>query len=168
MKPALRAALATALLLAATAAAAQHSPARPPGNLFDEPFFPLSHAIPGCAVPRGPWVTAEEAQADIHWRTQSGVSCYLAGKCRLMNSYQYDPGIAERVKATFERDGRFDDSSVWAHVQRRMVTLMGCVKNLEQAQLLKSTVSAIDDVTGVIDQLTVGTSAAPPYVIAPR
>ena len=83
------------------------------GNVFDEPFLALSSRVARCIHPRGPSWTAEQARADAHWRAQSGVSCYIAGKCRLMNSYMYDKGIAERVKATFERDERFADSSVW-------------------------------------------------------
>lgn len=157
----------TALLLLAAGVQAQ---AQPPteGNLFDEPFIRLSTALQNCPVPRGPWWTTEEARKDQHGRTQSGVSCWLAGKCRLSNSYLYDPGIAERVQATFERDGRFADSSVWAHVQRRFVTLMGCVEDEQQRSLLKASMQAIDDVVGVVDQLQVGTGASPPpYTVAP-
>lgn len=139
-------------------------PADAAGNLFDEPFFRLSSDMAACKPPRGPFLTMQEARADSHWRAQSGVSCYLAGKCRYMNSYQYDPEIAERVKQTFQRDQRFAGSSVWAHVQRRMVTLMGCVKDAEQANLLRDTVAAIDDVTTVIDELSVGESVRPKYV----
>jgi hypothetical protein len=137
------------------------------GNLFHEPFFQLSDKIASCKPPRGPWWTAEEAKADIHWRSQSGVSCYLAGKCRLMNSYLYDPDIAERVKAVFERDFRFEDSSVWAHVQRRFVTLMGCVKDESQKSALIAAMQGIDDVNQVIDQLTIGPAAAPKYTVRP-
>jgi hypothetical protein len=158
------------LLLAACAARAQAASAPAPlpsneaeGNLFHEPFFQLSARLPGCKPPRGPWWTAAEAQADIHWRANSGVSCYLAGKCRLMNSYQYDAGIAERVKATFERDFRFEDSAVWAHVQRRFVTLMGCVKDASQKSALVAAMQGIDDVNQVIDQLSIGASDTPPY-----
>jgi hypothetical protein len=170
--------LAVAHALAQPAQAAQRTPAAPAapaapvaqeGNLFDEPFLRLSAGLPACPVPRGPWWTAEEARKDQHGRSQSGVSCWLAGKCRLSNSSLYDPGIAERVQATFERDGRFGGSSVWAHVQRRFVTLMGCVKDEEQRSLLKAAVQAVDDVVGVVDQLQVGTAPAtpPPYPVAP-
>lgn len=160
------------LLLAACSATAQGASAPVPsgeaeGNLFHEPFFQLSRKLPGCKPPRGPWWTAAEAQADIHWRANSGVSCYLAGKCRLMNSYQYDSGIAERVKATFERDFRFEDSSVWAHVQRRFVTLMGCVKDESQKSALIAAMQGIDDVNQVVDQLSIGTTQTPKYTVAP-
>jgi len=160
------------LLLASWSAAAQGASApvpsgEPEGNLFREPFFQLSRKLPGCQPPRGPWWTAAEAQADTHWRANSGVSCYLAGKCRLMNSYQYDSGIAERVKATFERDFRFEDSSVWAHVQRRFVTLMGCVKDESQKSALIAAMQGIDDVNQVVDQLSIGVAETPKYTVAP-
>lgn len=154
--------IAAGLLLLSWGAHAQE-PAE--GNLFHEPFLQLSHKIDRCKEPRGPWVTAADVKADTHWRTNSGVSCYLAGKCRLMNSYQYDDGIAERVKATFERDGRFEESSVWAHVQRRLVTLMGCVKDESQKAALIAAMQGIDDVNQVIDQLGVGAEAAPRYTV---
>lgn len=171
MAPALMAALVAALgllpLPARAQASAPASAASAAGNLFHEPFFQLSHAIPGCAVPRGPWVTEEDVRKDAHWRAQTGVSCYLAGKCRYMNSYLYDDGIAERVRLTFERDPRFAGTSVWAHVQRRIVTLKGCVARDEQVDLLKSAMQGIDDVNTVITELSVGVAAQPPYVTAP-
>jgi hypothetical protein len=164
--PSQRIATITATLLLAGAPAFAEPPQE--GNLFNEPFLRLSSAIQDCPIPRGPWWTAEEARKDQHGRSQSGVSCWLAGKCRLSNAYLYDPGIAERVQATFERDGRFGDSSVWAHVQRRFVTLMGCVKDEQQRGLLKAAVGAVDDVVGVVDQLQVGTTASPPpYTVVP-
>ena len=172
----MRTAIVTSLLLLASwgalAQGASAPEAQPPsseaeGNLFHEPFLQLSRKIADCKPPRGPWWTAAEAKADIHWRANSGVSCYLAGKCRLMNSYQYDSGIAERVKAVFERDFRFEDSSVWAHVQRRFVTLMGCVKDESQKSALIAAMQGIDDVNQVVDQLSVGVSQAPRYTVAP-
>jgi hypothetical protein len=172
----MRHAIVTSLLLLASWAASTQSASAPEpqlpsgeaeGNLFHEPFLQLSRKIAGCKPPRGPWWTAAEAQADIHWRANSGVSCFLAGKCRLMNSYQYDPGIAERVKTTFERDSRFEDSSVWAHVQRRFVTLMGCVKDESQKSALIAAMQAIDDVNQVVDQLSIGVAETPKYVVAP-
>ena len=160
------------LILASFGALRQGAPAavdlptdEPVGNLFGDTFFPLSSKITDCKVPRGPWWTAAEAKADIHWRTQSGVSCYLAGKCRLMNSYLYDKDIAERVRATFERDARFEDSSVWVQVQRRLVTLMGCVKDEAQKSALIAAMQGIDDVNQVIDQLSIGPTPSPKYAV---
>ena len=155
--------LLVALLLAAAPCWSQ--PAE--GNVFDEPFFQLSAKVARCKPPRGPSWTAEQARADAHWRAQSGVSCFLAGKCRLMNSYMYDKGIAERVKATFERDERFQDSSVWAHVKRRIVTVMGCAKSDTQKGALLAAMQGIDDVNEVVDQLTIGPSESPPYEVKP-
>lgn len=136
------------------------------GNVFDEPFLALSARVAQCKRPRGPSWTAEESRADAHWRAQSGVSCFIAGKCRLMNSYMYDKGIAERVKATFERDERFEDSSVWVHVKRRIVTVMGCAGSESQKGALLAAMQGIDDVNEVVDQLTIGPSASPPYETA--
>lgn len=160
--------LAAASLVPAFAQAPSAAASEPAaGNLFHEPFFQLSHALPGCAVPRGPWVTTDDVRHDAHWRAQTGVSCYLAGKCRYMNSYLYDDGIAERVRQTFERDPRFANTSLWAHVQRRIVTLRGCVASADQVELLKSAMQGIDDVNSVLTELSVGASSQPPYATAP-
>lgn len=165
MKRALPALAAFALLPAAVADGIPADAA--PGNLFNEPFLALGQGMEKCPVPRGPWMTREQALRDSHWRAQSGVSCYVAGKCRLMNSYMYDAEIATRVKETFSRDYRFEGSSVWAHVQRRIVTLMGCVRDAEQAALITVSIQAVDDVIAVVPQFTVGPSESPPYEVAP-
>lgn len=151
------------LLLALALAAPAHGAQPVAGNVFDEPFLALSARVAQCKPPRGPSWTEEQARADAHWRAQSGVSCFIAGKCRLMNSYMYDKGIAERVKATFERDDRFEDSSVWVHVKRRIVTVMGCARSESQKGALLAAMQGIDDVNEVVDQLTIGPSGSPPY-----
>ena len=58
------------------------------------------------------------------------------------------------------QDGRFDDTSVWVLGERRLVTLMGCVQSPEQGRALEQAVGLVDDVMGVVNQLSVGT--APP------
>ena len=93
-----------------------------------------------------------------HVRAQHGTSCHLSGRCRLANSYLYDKEIIPRVVQYIRLDGRFNDTSVWVLGERRMVTLMGCVKSQEQAAALEKSVELVDDVMGVINQLAVGTA----------
>jgi hypothetical protein len=163
-----RAAEVLAAFAACTCQAASSSPqgqGGEQGNLFHEPFFPLSAQRQPCPEPRGPWWTAEEARADAHWRSQSGVSCHLAGKCRKVNSYLYDDEIAQRVRQVFERDDRLHDSTVWVHVQRRIVTVMGCVKDEAQRELWRAAMQGIDDVNAVVDQTALQGQPAP-YVLS--
>jgi hypothetical protein len=129
-------------------------------NYFDDPFVQVTSGIADCPVPPGPDITQAEMADLAHIRAQHGTSCHLSGRCRLANSYLYDKEIIPRVKQYIQLDGRFNDTSVWVLGQRRLVTLMGCVRSQEQAVALEKAVSLVDDVMGVINQLKVTASAA--------
>jgi hypothetical protein len=163
MKPVWR--LASVLVIAFGAGIAAPGPAQAQErtNHFDDPFVQASSALAGCPVPEGPLLTAAEVRAVEHERVQHGTSCYYSGRCRLPNSYLYDKEIIPRVAQSIQRDGRFDDTSVWVMGQRRIVTLMGCVQSREQAQAMESAVGLVDDVMTVVNQLMVGTRGRPPY-----
>jgi hypothetical protein len=152
-----------AMLLLATAAQAQVR-----RNAFDDPFLPVTSALPGCAVPRPPGFSEEEVRKEAHVRAQHGTSCYRVGRCRLPNSYLYDKEIIPRVQLYIRMDGRFDDTSVWILGERRLVTLMGCVRTKEQAEQMEKSVLLVDDVMGVVNYLMVGTSGKPKYEAAQR
>ena len=161
--PARRAFLLFAGLLLATAAQSQER-----RNAFDDPFLQATSALPGCPVPRPPGYTQAQVREEAHVRAQHGTSCYLSGRCRLPNSYLYDKEIIPRVQQYIRRDGRFGDTSVWVKGERRVVTLLGCVKTREQAQEMERTVGLIDDVMGVVNRLRVGTGGQPGYEVEPR
>ena len=143
-------ACAFAALLVPCAAAGQER-----RNAFDDPFVQVTAGRPGCPVPAGPGYTEEEVRKEAHVRAQHGTSCYASGRCRLHNSYLYDREIIPRVQRYLRQDGRFDDTSVWVLGQRRIVTLLGCVRSREQAQAMEDAVRLVDDVMGVVNQLTV-------------
>lgn len=149
-------------LALATGAAAQER-----RNYFDDPFLPVTSALPGCPVPRPPGMTEAELRDAAHVRAQAGVSCYTSGRCRLANSYLYDKEIAPRMVQYIHRDGRFEDTSLWIQVERRYVYLKGCVRTREQAEQLEKSVALVDDVMGVINELSVGTADKPRYATAP-
>ena len=149
-----------AMLLLAPAAVAQER-----RNAFDDPFLQVTSALPGCPVPRPPGYTEEEIRKEEHVRTQHGTSCYNSGRCRLPNSYLYDKEIIPRVQQYIRRDGRFDDTSVWVLGERRLVTLMGCVRTPAQAEAMEQSVRLVDDVMGVINLLSVGTHTTPRYPV---
>ena len=138
----------------------------PRRNAFGDPFLQVTSALPGCPVPRPPGFTEEEVRKEAHVRSQHGTSCYRAGRCRLPNSYLYDKEIIPRVQQAIRVDGRFDDSTVWVLGERRIVTLMGCVRTPQQAQEMERSVLLIDDVMGVVNQLMVGTLGKPRYELA--
>ncbi|MDE2607704.1 MAG: BON domain-containing protein [Burkholderiales bacterium] len=157
--------LAACLAAALAAAAATPALAQERRNVFDDPFLQVSSALPGCPVPRPPGYTPEEVRQEEHVRAQHGTSCYNSGRCRLPNSYLYDKEIIPRVRQFLQRDGRFGDTSVWVLGQRRIVTLMGCVKTPEQAAQMEQAAQQVDDVMGVVNELMVGTGGRPKYEV---
>lgn len=158
-----RAACLLAFVVVGAPAAAQTA-AR--SNVFGDPFVAVTHGLAGCPAPAGPLLTRAQATEQAHGRAQRGVSCYLAGRCRLANSYLYDREIVPRVQIAVTADGRFAGTSVWATGQRRWVWLQGCVADAGQAADLVALVRRLDDVEGVVDELMVGTTAKPPYETA--
>lgn len=124
--------------------------------------------MPGCPTPEGPLVTTEEARRETHWRAERGTSCFRSGRCRLPNSYRYDRDIFPRAVQFLRQDGRFEGASLWITVQRRWITVQGCVANAEQGAQLESALRQIDDVESVIGQWLVGTQGKPPYTVRPR
>jgi hypothetical protein len=132
-------------------------------NPFDDPFLRVTDGLGACPVPQAPAFTEEEFRAEAHDRSQRGVSCWMAGRCRLPNAYLYDKEIVPRVQKAIVADGRFAGTSVWALGQRRFVWLQGCVETPVQAAELERIVRNIDDVDGVQNQLMVGTQGTPPY-----
>ena len=149
-----------ALLLAGAAAAQERR------NVFDDPFVQVSAAMAGCPVPRPPGFTEDEVRKEAHVRAQHGTSCYRSGRCRLPNSYLYDKEIIPRAQQSLRLDGRFDDTSVWLLGERRIVTLMGCVRTQAQKDEIERTVRLVDDVMGVVNWLMVGTKEKPRYEVA--
>lgn len=153
------------LLLTVLAAASASAEER--RNAFGDPFLQVSSALTGCPVPRPPGYTEEEVRQQAHVRSQHGTSCYRVGRCRLPNSYLYDKEIIPRVQQVLRMDGRFDDTTVWVLGERRIVTLMGCVRTKEQSEQMEKAVMLVDDVMGVVNQLMVGTRGQPGYAVAP-
>jgi hypothetical protein len=132
-------------------------------NAFKDPFVSITTGLPQCPVPLGPAVTPAEFAEEAHWRSQRGVSCHTAGRCRLPNAYLYDAEIIPRVQLAITANGRFNATSVWAYGQRRWVYLQGCVNSAEESAELERIVKLIDDVESVINELSVGTAGPVRY-----
>jgi len=139
----------------ALVAAYETTAAQDKANFFNDPFIQATNGIASCPVPEGPVITEAQMRAQSHSRVERGTSCYQAGRCRLPNSYLYDKEIIPRVKKAIDADGGFVDTSVWAEGQRRWVWLKGCVRTQAQADNLERLIRSIDDVEGVINQLSV-------------
>ncbi|HEY2629422.1 MAG TPA: BON domain-containing protein [Usitatibacter sp.] len=124
-------------------------------NWYDDPFVRLTSGVAGCPVPEGPLMTLAESRTEGHVRSERGTRCYLEGRCRLPNSYQYDKGIMALVQKSVSGDARWKDTSVWALGQRRWIYLKGCVRSKQQSQDLERWVKGVDDVERVINELAI-------------
>jgi BON domain len=129
-------------------------------NPFNDPFIQLTRGLNHCATAIAPRYTAQEFAQLNHERTQRGVSCWLAGRCRLMSSYAYDAEIAERVQRAIAARSGFENTTVWMLGQRRHIWLKGCVNSEQQGRDLAKLIRQIDDVEGVFMELNVGANLA--------
>ncbi|MFO1325960.1 MAG: transporter [Rubrivivax sp.] len=158
-----RLALALALLWGAAAAAPADSLR---SNAFDDPFERATAGLPGCPVPEGPLLTADEVRQQAHGRSERGTSCYQAGRCRLPNAYRYDREIMPRALRVLRQDKRFGDSSIWLLGQRRWLWVQGCVRSDAQGRAIEAALRQVHEVEAVVGQWMVGTTARPPYAVA--
>lgn len=144
-----------AATLGAATACAGETRTEERANFFGDPFVQITKGIVECPVPQGPEITRDEMLRETHYRSERGLRCYQAGKCRLSSSYMYDKDIIARVEKAIHVDGRFADTSIWAEGQRRWVWLKGCVRRPEDAKAAVQLVREIDDVERVFDGLQV-------------
>ena len=124
-------------------------------NAYDDPFLEVTRGMPSCVEPRPPVTSPEQARMEAHLRSERGTRCYLDGRCRLPNSYLYDPEIIPRVRKAILATGKYGDTTVSVFGQRRWVFLLGCVRSKAQSQALENLVKGIDDVERVVNQLSV-------------
>jgi hypothetical protein len=136
-------------------------------NWFNDPFFELSHAFPGCPVPLGPLMTRAQMEDDAHYRVERGTTCWLAHKCSKPNSYLYDADIAKAIRTQFKDDASLAGTSLWITVQRRFVYAEGCAGAQFDRAALERRLAAISDVEQVFVRVSADPHAPPPYKTMP-
>ena len=132
-------------------------------NWFDDPFFQVRSGAPACPVPLGPLTSETEMRKQTHYRSERGTRCWLAGQCRLPNSYLYDAQIADAVRARFGSTKAWRDASLWVTVQRRIVWIDGCVSPSYKAGRLENLVRSVPDVELVVVNVSRGGNEPAPY-----
>ena len=124
--------------------------AEPLKNHYNDPFVQVTHALPACPQPRGPFMTEREAQMEAHPRIERGTSCFMAGKCSEPNAYRYDARIAKTAQVAVVKalrsDPRLARSSVWLTVQRRFVFVQGCVAGRVQIARWQALIKTVPEV----------------------
>ena len=143
-------------LLAASPVPVRADDAR--ANRGNDPFLHVSSAVADCAAPRGPFETEQEWLDEAHYRIERGNSCWIAGRCRLSNSYDYDREIAESVTRRLNSLNASmqwrEKTSLWLTIQRRFVYLDGCVARDFDKTGFVSALGETADVEKVIDRTT--------------
>jgi hypothetical protein len=128
-------------------------------NRGNDPFMHVSNAVAHCAAPRGPFETQQEWLGEAHYRIERGNSCWIAGRCRLSNSYDYDKEIADSVTRRLNSLNASmqwrEKTSLWLTLQRRFIYIDGCVtRDFDRAHFVAA-LSETADVERVIDRMTV-------------
>jgi hypothetical protein len=119
-------------------------------NWFNDPFFQVRNGAPACPVPVGPLSTEAEMRQQTHPRSERGTRCWLAGQCRLANSYLYDAAIGDAVRDRFSSTRAWREASLWVTVQRRIVWVEGCVSPSYKMGTLDNLVKKVPDVELVV------------------
>lgn len=159
------------ITVAAIISPAQIVHAQSPGNYGNDPFVRVSSAIAGCPEPAGPRVSQDAWKREAHHRIEEGNHCYMEGRCRLPNAYQYDHEIAESLTRRLDDLRRtlpaWQNSSLWITVRGRWLTVQGCVPpGFDHAAFLAA-MRQIPDVEKVIDQTTATPARGVPYARYP-
>jgi hypothetical protein len=142
-------------------------------NRGNDPFFRISNALAECPVPLGPMITEQQWLGESHYRVERGNSCWVEGRCRLSNSYNYDAEIAVAVQRRLTSIAAIthwkDQTSLWLVLQRRFIYLQGCVSPDFDKKTFLFELAKTADVDQVVDQTMVGvTDTKIPYLIAPN
>ncbi|KIG03513.1 hypothetical protein [Caballeronia concitans] len=131
----------------------------PLANRGNDPFLHVSNAIPDCPAPRGPFETQQEWLDEAHYRIERGNSCWIAGRCRLSNSYEYDKEIAESVTRRLSALNASlqwrEKTSLWLTLQRRFIYIDGCVSRDFDKARFAAELGETADVEKIIDRTTV-------------
>lgn len=154
-----------ALLLAALALSGTGANAQALRNWFDDPFFVMTDALPGCPEPAGPRVTEAERLAQSHRRAEKGTTCWLAKdeECQRANAFSYDQDIASGIRAAVNAGKPFPDTSLWVTVQGRIVYVEGCVPQASQAAAIEAFIRRVPHVQQVFTAVTANPKGRLPY-----
>lgn len=92
-------------------------------NWGHDPFFQISNALPACPEPAGPRVSEQEWMGESHHRIEHGNHCWIEGRCRLPNAFEYDGEIAESTRRRLQWLSTilpgWKNSTLWVTVYER-------------------------------------------------
>ena len=132
-------------------------------NWFDDPFFQISSAVPGCPLPAGPFVSESDKRVQAHRRAEKGTTCWLAGECDRPNAYAYDRDIAEAFRKAVADPGRLAGTTLWVTVQGRVVYIEGCALQNSSVAAAEALARSLPHVQQAIAIVRTDPTAPPPY-----
>jgi hypothetical protein len=138
-------------------------------NRGHDPFFRISSGIADCPEPTGPRVTEAEYRREAHHRIEHGNHCWVEGRCRLPNAFQYDKEIAETLQRRLQwlttTMPAWRNTSLWVTVAKRWVLVQGCVPKGFPTATFLGALREVPDVETVIDQTVVAPAGRVPYPV---
>jgi hypothetical protein len=149
-----------AALAQSTAGSGSSAPpaaAPPASEARGDPWGLLLNQAVICPPVPDPRPNPAELQAQAHWRAETGTTCWWTGQCLLPNSYQYDALIFDALQRALRfRREELKGATVWALVQRRTVTLQGCVASAAQGAQIEALALRVESVEAVVNTLQIG------------
>jgi hypothetical protein len=138
-------------------------------NRGHDPFFRISSAVPHCPEPAGPRVSEAEWMRESHHRIEHGNHCWLEGRCRLPNAFEYDNEIAESTQRRLQWLNTtlpaWQKSSLWITVWQRWILIQGCVAPGFPADQFMAAMRDVPDAERVIDETTEHPEQKLPYAL---
>jgi hypothetical protein len=134
-------------------------------NWFNDPFFQITSALPGCPLPAGPFTPESDLRVQAHRRAEKGTTCWLAHECDRPNAYAYDADIATAFQGAVREHNPFPDTTLWVTVQGRVLYLEGCVAQASQAAAIEAFATRLPHVQQAIAIVRSDASTRPPYRI---
>ncbi|MEM5460830.1 BON domain-containing protein [Paraburkholderia phytofirmans] len=138
-------------------------------NRGNDPFLRISSAIRDCPEPAGPRITKAEWMRESHHRIEHGNHCWLEGRCRLPNAFEYDNEIADttqrRLKWLTGTLPEWQQSSLWITVWQRWILVQGCVGAGFPRDKFFSALREIPDAERVINETTSHPEQKLPYTV---
>jgi hypothetical protein len=138
-------------------------------NRGHDPFFQISSAIPNCPEPAGPRVDEAEWKRESHHRIEHGNHCWLEGRCRLPNAFEYDEEIADSTRRRLQwlsaSMPAWKQSTLWVTVWQRWMLVQGCVSPEFPLERFLAAMREVPDVERVIDETTANPAGHVPYTL---
>ncbi|MGF6767946.1 hypothetical protein P3T18_000416 [Paraburkholderia sp. GAS199] len=104
-----------------------------------------------------------------HHRIEHGNHCWLEGRCRLPNAFDYDGEIAEttrrRLQWLSEVLPAWRQSTLWITVYQRWILVQGCVTDRFPRERFFAALNEVADAERIVSEVTEHVDQKPPYIL---